>query len=128
LNLYSNIHVDDVAEAFALAVEKGKPGALYHTVAGEVSLRAVAEAVAQLMGCGTCSVSYETACEIWKKTFADMVLMVNSRSRAPRTRTELGWQPRHPDVIEDIRSGSYREAYLAMQAAGGSSYSWLSHG
>jgi nucleoside-diphosphate-sugar epimerase len=46
LNLYSNIHVDDLAEAYALAHEKGTPGAVYHAVGGEANFRAVAEAVA----------------------------------------------------------------------------------
>lgn len=128
LNLYSNCHVDDVALAFSLAVGRGTPGALYHTVAGETNIRSVAEAVAQMIGCGTRSVDYETACAIWTKEFADLVLVVNSRSRAVRARAELGWSPSHLDVIEDIRSGSYRDAYLAAEQSGGFSYDWKQHG
>lgn len=128
LNLYSNVHVDDVAQAFCLAVDHGQPGALYHTVAGETNIRSVAEAVAQMIGCGTRSVDYETACGIWTKTFADLVLVVNSRTRAVRARQELGWAPKHLDVIEDIRAGSYHAAYEAAQAGGGFSYSWKTHG
>jgi nucleoside-diphosphate-sugar epimerase len=126
LNLYSNVHVDDVASAFALACDHGTSGALYHTVAGEVNVRAVAEAVAQMMGCQTRSVDYATACEIWSPDFVDLGVAVNSRSRAVRARKELGWTPRHLDVIEDIRSGSYRDAYAA--AGSGFSYDWQSHG
>ncbi|KHK89814.1 NAD-dependent epimerase/dehydratase family protein [Novosphingobium malaysiense] len=128
LNLYSNCHVEDVAQAFGLAVEHGTPGALYHTVAGEVNIRTVAEAVAQMIGCETRSVDYETACQIWTKEFADLILVVNSRSRAVRARAELGWKPRHLDVIEDIRSGSYRDAYNEAMAGEGFSYSWEKHG
>jgi nucleoside-diphosphate-sugar epimerase len=128
LNVYSGAHVDDVAEAFCLAEDKGQPGALYHTVAGETNLRSVAEAVAKLMGCGTRSVEYQTACNIWNTTFADYVMVVNSRTRCPRARSELGWSPRYLDVIEDIRSGSYRDAYRAREAAGGISYNWSGHG
>ncbi len=108
LNLYSNVHVDDLAEAFRLALEKGTPGALYHTVAGEVNFRAIAEAVAHVMQCQTESISFERACEIWGERIASIALAVNSRSVARRTREELGWEPRHLDMIDDIRSGSYR--------------------
>jgi nucleoside-diphosphate-sugar epimerase len=93
LNLYSNVHVDDVASAFALACDHGTSGALYHTVTGEVSVRTITEAVAQMMGCQTPSVYYATAREIWSPEFVDLGLAVNSRSSAVRARRELGCLP-----------------------------------
>lgn len=122
LNLYSNVHVDDLAEVFALAAEKGTPGAVYHAVAGEANFRGLAEAVAQVVGCQAGSVTYEEACQIWPSAWLDMALAVNSRSRSPRTRSELGWSPRHVDVIEDIRSGSYRDIYAARTGWAASGY------
>ncbi|WP_319448735.1 MULTISPECIES: NAD-dependent epimerase/dehydratase family protein [unclassified Mycobacterium] len=112
LNLYSNVHVDDAADVFRLAIEKGTPGALYHAVAGEADYRSIAEAVATVSGCKAQSISYEQACEIWHPIAATMGLAVNSRSTCPRTRRELGWEPQRLDLIEDIRSGSYRDTYL----------------
>jgi nucleoside-diphosphate-sugar epimerase len=108
LNLYSNVHVDDLAEAYRLAIDKGTPGALYHTVAGEVNFRSIAEAVAQVMECQTESIGFERACEIWGERIASIALAVNSRSVPRRTREELGWEPVHLDLIDDIRNGSYR--------------------
>lgn len=113
LNLYSNVHVDDLAEVFALACEKGTSGAVYHAVAGEANFRSLAEAAGQVVGCEARSVTYEEACGIWPPAWVDMALAVNSRSRSPRTRSELGWSPKHLDVVEDIRSGSYRDAYVS---------------
>jgi len=46
LNLYSNVHVQDLAGVYQLAVEKGQPGALYHAVSGELNYRSLAEAIA----------------------------------------------------------------------------------
>ena len=125
LNLYTNVHVDDLAEAYALAHERGTPGALYQTASGEANFRSIAEAVAEALGCEARSVSYEEACGIWGKGWVDLAIAVNSRSRSPRSRTELGWAPKHLDVIEDIRSGSYREKLLAKTgwAAEGFTYS-----
>ncbi len=125
LNLYSNVHVEDVAEVFCLAAEKGTPGALYHAVAGETNFRTIAEAIASVIGCETRSLSYQEACDLWGASWVDLGLAVNSRCRAPRTRQDLGWIPKHLDVVDDIRNGSYRQAYNAN--AGGLSYEWKGH-
>lgn len=125
LNLYSNVHVDDVAELFCLAAEKGVSGALYHAVAGEANFRSLAEAVALVVGCETRSLDYQQACDLWGASWVDLGLAVNSRCRAVRTRQELGWSPTHDDVIEDIRSGSYRNAY--QKNSSGLAYEWRGH-
>ena len=111
LNLYSAVHVEDLAEIYCLAIERGAPGALYHAVSGEANFRSIAEAVAAVVGCDTKSLTYEQACALWGANRVDIALAANSRSIAKRTVEELGWRPRHLDVIEDIRSGSYRHAY-----------------
>lgn len=99
LNLYSNIHAEDLGEVFRQVVERGQAGAVYHAVAGEVPNRWIAEMVARVMGCGTRSVSMDEAIELWGKFAALVVFGVSSRSRSPRTRSEFGWQPRHTDMI-----------------------------
>jgi nucleoside-diphosphate-sugar epimerase len=108
LNLYSNVHVDDLAEAYRAVVERGSPGALYHAVSGEVNFRSIAEAVAEVMECETESISFARSCELWGELLAGNGLAVNSRSVPRRTRDELGWEPQHLDLIDDIRNGSYR--------------------
>ena len=124
LNLYSAVHVEDLAEIYCLAVEKGTPGALYHAVSGEANFRAIAEAVAAVVGCEAKSLDYEEACALWGVFWVDIALAVNSRSIARRTVEELGWTPVHLDVIGDIRNGSYAEKYRSGAAA----FSWKSHG
>jgi nucleoside-diphosphate-sugar epimerase len=117
LNCYSNVHVEDLAWLYQLALERGVAGALYHSVAGEVSFRSLAEAVGQVMGCPTRSVDMDEARRIWGNRLAPMYFGVSSRSRSPRARSELGWSPRHLDLVEDIRSGSYRAAYRPVGAS-----------
>ena len=111
LNLYSHVHIDDLAELYRLAIDRGVAGALYHGVAGEINWRTIAEAVADVMECPTRSVSFEQAGEIWGPMYADLFFGVSSRSRAVRSRSELGWSPTQFDLIEDVRHGSYRAAY-----------------
>jgi nucleoside-diphosphate-sugar epimerase len=111
LNLYSNVHVDDLASVYRLAIERGTAGALYHAVAGEANFRALAEAAAVAMDCGTRSIDIDEARKVWGDFVGPLFFGVNSRSRAVRTRAELGWVPQHLDVVEDVRRGSYRARY-----------------
>jgi nucleoside-diphosphate-sugar epimerase len=111
LHLYSNVHVDDLADVYLKAIERGVAGALYHAVAGEANFRQIAEAVAEVMGCEARSVDMEEAAEIWGPVIARLLFGVSSRSRAVRSRMDLDWSPRHLDVIDDIRKGSYKEKY-----------------
>lgn len=110
LNLYSHVHVDDLAEVYRLALEKGTPSALYHAVAGEANWRSIATSVARAAGVQPRSVTLDEAREIWGPVAGPLYFGVSSRSRAPRTRGELGWTPTRVDVLEDIETGSYRPA------------------
>lgn len=108
LNLYSNVHVEDLAGVYALALDRGVSGALYHAVAGEVPHRVLAERVARELGCGVRSVGFEEAEAIWGKFLALIIMSTCSRSRAPRTRRELGWAPCHLDMLSDVPHPAYR--------------------
>lgn len=112
LNVYSNVHVDDLAELYRLAIEKGKPGALYFAVSGEVSYGIMARTIADELGVPTRSVTVEEGCEIWDPFMAKIVLPSCSRQRSPRAREELGWAPRGDrlDLLEECRNPAYAEA------------------
>ena len=114
LHLYSNVHVDDLADLYFRVLEKGTAGAVYHAVAGEANFRQIAEAVAEVMSCETRSVDMEQAAEIWGPVIARLLYGVSSRSRAVRSRRELAWSPRRVDLIDDIRNGSYRKKYSPL--------------
>jgi nucleoside-diphosphate-sugar epimerase len=102
LNLYSHVHIDDLAEVFRRVIARGSPGALYHAVAGELSNRCIAELLAKRAGCDTRSISMDEAIELWGKFPSLIVLGASSRSRSPRTRTELDWSPSRLDLIDAI--------------------------
>jgi nucleoside-diphosphate-sugar epimerase len=113
LNLYSHVHVDDLARVYALALEKGLAGGLYHAVAGEVCWRTLARAVAQATGTSARGVSLDEARQIWGPFIGPLFFGVSSRSRAVRTRAELGWSPRHLDLEADVLEGSYARGATA---------------
>ena len=111
LNVYSNVHVEDLAELYRLALEKGHAGALYFAVAGEVSYGVMAAEIARTLGVPTRSVTVEEGCEIWDRFMARIVLPSCSRQRSPRARSELGWAPREDrlDILEECRNPAYAQ-------------------
>lgn len=111
LNMTSSIHVDDLAEIFALALERGVAGAVYHAVSGEQSWRALAAEIARLRGLRTRSLGVADAEELFGKAYTNIVFRCCNRSRCPRTRDELGWSP-HPDR-QDIFAECARPEYMS---------------
>lgn len=109
LNVYSNVHVEDLAELYRLALERGVAGALYFAVTGEVSYGVMAREVARTLGVPTRSVSVDEAVNIWDRFMATIVLQSCSRQRSPRARNELGWSPSpgRLDILDDCRDVAY---------------------
>ena len=123
LGVYSSVHVDDLADIFALVLEKGVPGALYHAVSGETNWRSLAEEVARLRGLPVRSVGYDEARALFGPFVAHVVFAHNSRTRCPRTRTELGWRP-SPERL-DIFAEMGHPSFMAIAGASGDRYDFI---
>jgi nucleoside-diphosphate-sugar epimerase len=105
---YSNVHRDDLARLFTLAIARGISGALYHAVAGEIPYRWIAEAVAKDLGVQARSLTQVQAVEVFGD-FGALLMSACSRSRDPRTRSELGWRPMHFDLLSQVGESRFRE-------------------
>lgn len=112
LNVYTHVHIDDLADLYARALDRGAPGALYHAGAGEVDFRTMAAAIARHLGIGTRSVSVPEAQTIWDAFMGPIVFSGCSRTRAPRSRMELGWRPdpERVDLLAECVVASYSTA------------------
>ncbi|MFE0351048.1 NAD-dependent epimerase/dehydratase family protein [Streptomyces griseoluteus] len=113
LNTYSHVHIDDVTRLFSLALEKGRPGGLYHAVAGETPNRWIAERVAADLGVEARSLTPQEAADVWGE-FGALVMSVSGRIRAIHAQQDLGWQPQHTDMLTMI--GEERLRRLAAPA------------
>ncbi len=107
LATYGNVHIDDIASLFALAMDRGEAGALYHAVAGEIPNRWIAEAVARDLDAPTRSVGMDEATSIWGE-FGALIVSVSSRIRDAATRARLGWSPQHTDMLSEIGGSRLR--------------------
>jgi nucleoside-diphosphate-sugar epimerase len=103
LNVWSNVHIDDVSDLYLVALAKAPAGAFYFAENGEASFADIAAAIARRLGLrGVESLPPEVAAQRWGEAKAYFSLGSNSRVRSARARSELGWTPRHGSVIDWI--------------------------
>jgi nucleoside-diphosphate-sugar epimerase len=117
LNRYGNVYLDDVAEAYLLALEHAPPGSVYNLAAGECEMREIADAIARLLGIdGPDPTSMEEAMRAFGPRSA-VSMASNSRVDSTRARTELGWSPMGPSLLDDLTRGSYRRVWAFREPA-----------
>jgi nucleoside-diphosphate-sugar epimerase len=134
----SYVHIDDLAELYCLAVERGQAGAILHGVTSEVSQRDLAAAagrmigvvdhtenltVPQMLGLGAGARAGllltrrlpEKVLQRLQGRYAPpasvstgISLCLNKRLSSSKTQHLLGWSPRRTDILTDVESGSYR--------------------
>lgn len=103
LNVWSNVHVEDVADVFRLALARAPAGAFYFVENGETSYRDVCAAIAKRLGLAAPQPwPFEEAAKELGESGAAYSYGSNSRVRGKRTRAELGWQPRHASALDWI--------------------------
>jgi nucleoside-diphosphate-sugar epimerase len=111
-NVWSNVHIDDLVDLYALVIADAAPGSFFFAENGEAALRDVAGAIAEMLGFPGRTISWplaEAAAELGEEA-ASLGLASNSRVRATAAR-RLGWRPRHASLLHDITRGSYSEDF-----------------
>ncbi len=104
LNVWSTVHIDDVAELYRLAFDKAPAGTFLFAENGEASLASITAAIAEGLRLGAPQPwPIEDAVREWGYQRAVYSLGANSRVRSRRARELLGWAPRHRSVIDWIR-------------------------
>lgn len=105
INRWSNVHIDDVAELYALALKDAPAGAFYFVENGEASYAQIGQAIATRLGLGPVqSWTVEEASTVWGEGHARYSFGSNSRVRGKRARAELGWKPQHDSVTRWIET------------------------
>ena len=110
LQLWSTVHVDDVADLYARVLRGIDAGGVFHAASGcAYPARDLALAAAIAAG-------GEPRVEEWPLEEARSgmgpiadALALDQRVEATRARSVTGWVPRGPTALEDLLVGSYRE-------------------
>jgi nucleoside-diphosphate-sugar epimerase len=72
----------------------------------------IAEAIAGLVGLASAeSCAPEVAYAALGQRWVDVAISSNSRVDSAKARSELGWNPVGPDLLEDLGSGSYKRIW-----------------
>jgi nucleoside-diphosphate-sugar epimerase len=106
---WATVHVADLADFFRRALESGSASGYYVIGNGERSTVAdLTEAAADAVGApGAVPGSDDEARARLGDYFAE-VLLLDQGTDASTARTELGWSPDHPGLVDEFRHGSYR--------------------
>lgn len=106
---WSTVHVADLAEVFRRALEDDNARGYYIVGNGvRQTLAELTEAAAVAVGApGAVPGSEDEARARLGDYFAE-VLLLDQSTVAARAREELGWNPAHPTLTDEFRTGSYR--------------------
>ena len=100
-NVWPAAYVDDVAEVFALTLEKGEAGKNYHAVVEEgVSTRDIAQTIAERLSLPTESITAEEA--LSRFGFIGALLNMDNKTSSALTQERLGWTPKGRGLIDEI--------------------------
>ncbi len=107
-NHWTTVHVDDLADLYLLALTGAAAGSAYFGAAGK-AVRVHDAALAASEGAGIPgeveSIPYETARQSIGP-LADL-LILDQHVSGEKAQRELGWRPSAPDLLTELRTGSY---------------------
>ncbi|MBA8822531.1 NAD-dependent dehydratase [Ochrobactrum sp. P6BS-III] len=106
-NRWPAAHVLDVAKLYALASNRAEPGARYHAVAEEgIAVRDIAEMVGTGLGLPVISLSPDEATNHFG--WLSMFVSFDMPAASTQTRAKLGWEPKGPSLLSDLKEMDYR--------------------
>jgi len=105
-NRWSVVHVDDLGELYALAIEKGPAGGVFNGSTDEsISLSQVGRSIAKTAGVPFGAWPLEEA----RKELGMLAdaLALDQQVRSPWSKEVLGWAPKEISFAKDLDGGSY---------------------
>jgi len=109
-NVWSTVHIEDVADAYLLALEGARPGSFFFIENGETSFKSIVASIARLLGGKRAAEgwSIDEAIAEWGPMAVWFSLGGNSRVNADKARGMLGWRPHGASLEHEIEKGWYR--------------------
>ncbi len=113
-NIWSMVHIDDLADLYVLALEQAPAGSLFNCSSSEVTMKQVTESISRLFGWDgrTESWTVEEAQKRWNAGIT-ATLASSERSTGEKAKKLLGWNPQAPSLADEIEHGSYSRETIA---------------
>lgn len=117
-NRWATVWVDDLADLYVRTLERAPAGSVLIGVHGAAfRVREIARAASAGAGAAERVVSWPLSeARVELGAFADALVLDQELSSA-RAERLLGWRPRGPSIVEELRGGSYAIASAAPAAA-----------
>jgi nucleoside-diphosphate-sugar epimerase len=108
-NVWSTVHIEDVCDAYLLALESAPAGSFFYLENGETSFKAIGESIGRLLGGKSAQGwSIDEAIAQWGPMAVWFSLGGNSRVSADKARRMLAWKPKGAGLFDEIERGWYK--------------------
>lgn len=102
-NIWSNLHIEDLADMYILALEKAKPGSLYYAENGSSTIKNLAENISRQYNLlPSQSVSIQEAVNTFGPAGGYFGFASNSLCSSDKAKIELGWNPAYDSIEKFI--------------------------
>lgn len=102
-NIWSNVHIEDLADLYVLALEQAKAGALYYAENGASTIKNLAEKISERYSLQPArSVTVQEAVDTFGPAGGYFGFASNSLCSSEKARTELHWRPQHQSIEQYI--------------------------
>lgn len=102
-NRWSNLHIEDLADMYILALEKAKPGSLYYAENGSSTIKNLAENISRQYNLlPPQSVSIQEAVNTFGPAGGYFGFASNSLCSSDKAKIELGWSPAYDSIEKFI--------------------------
>lgn len=113
---WSTVHAADLADFFRRALESDSARGYYIVGDGRnPTVAELTEAAAGAVGAPGAIPGTETEARSRVGDYFAEVILLDQAASAAKAREELGWQPRMPALVDELRDGSYRRRASGSQ-------------
>jgi len=107
-NRWPAIHRLDAAKLFRLALEKGERGALYNGVHDRgIEIKKIAELIGEELNLPVVSLQGDEAAKHFERL--SLFITFDSPATSFKTRKQLGWEPTHTGLLEDMKENYFNQ-------------------
>ncbi len=98
-NIWSNVHIEDLADLYVLALKKAKAGSLYYAENSFSTIKNLAEKISECHNLKPArSVTIQEAVNTFGPAGGYFGFASNSLCNSDKARTELNWEPQHHSI------------------------------